>query len=195
MYTIFFTINCVEQLIFSCQKCRANDCWAIEFFFLKVKLLESSSPQRLTGFEQMTRKNIIARMVSSNNKIVSSRFFKQSQFEQMIMSHKAESLFYPVISPGRSFSLIYFQTLLCVTYILCISFSRQNVLHAVMYDLYSCWSKWTYFFNRQKIFYMCIIFKLTIQINLVRIFLTPDKTSYMYYLVLTVNDLHSYWTN
>jgi hypothetical protein len=35
----------------------------------------------------MTRKNIIARMVSSNNKIVSSRFFEQSQFEQMIMSH------------------------------------------------------------------------------------------------------------
>ena len=35
----------------------------------------------------MTRKNIIARTVLSNNKIVSSRFFKQSQFEQMIMSH------------------------------------------------------------------------------------------------------------
>jgi hypothetical protein len=34
----------------------------------------------------MTRKNIIAQMVSSNNKIVSSRFFEQSQFEQMIMS-------------------------------------------------------------------------------------------------------------
>ncbi len=34
----------------------------------------------------MTRKNIIARTVSSNNKIVSSRFFEQSQFEQMIMS-------------------------------------------------------------------------------------------------------------
>ena len=35
----------------------------------------------------MTRKNIIARMVSSNNKIVSSRFFEQSQFEQFTMSH------------------------------------------------------------------------------------------------------------
>jgi hypothetical protein len=34
----------------------------------------------------MTRKNIIARMVSSNNKIVSSRFFEQSQFEQFTMS-------------------------------------------------------------------------------------------------------------
>jgi len=39
----------------------------------------------------MTRKNIIARMVSSNNKIVSSRFFEQSQFEQMIMSGKDNS--------------------------------------------------------------------------------------------------------
>jgi hypothetical protein len=37
----------------------------------------------------MTRKNIIARMVSSNNKIVSSRFFEQSQFEQFTMSHSA----------------------------------------------------------------------------------------------------------
>jgi hypothetical protein len=37
-------------------------------------------------FEQLTRKNIIAQMVSSNNKIVSSRFFEQSNFEQMIMT-------------------------------------------------------------------------------------------------------------
>ena len=34
----------------------------------------------------MTRKNIIARTVSSNNKIMSSRFFEQSNFEQMIMT-------------------------------------------------------------------------------------------------------------
>ena len=34
----------------------------------------------------MTRKNIIARTVLSNNKIVSSRFFEQSNFEQMIMT-------------------------------------------------------------------------------------------------------------
>jgi hypothetical protein len=40
----------------------------------------------------MTRKNIIARMVSSNNKIVSSRFFEQSQFEQMIMSLSFQSV-------------------------------------------------------------------------------------------------------
>ena len=39
-----------------------------------------------TAVEQLTRKNIIARTVSSNNKIVSSRFFEQSNFEQMIMT-------------------------------------------------------------------------------------------------------------
>jgi hypothetical protein len=44
-------------------------------------------------FEQLTRKNIIARMVSSNNKIVSSRFFEQSNFEQMIMTHNFWNFF------------------------------------------------------------------------------------------------------
>jgi hypothetical protein len=34
----------------------------------------------------LTRKIIIARMVSSNNKIVLSRFFEQSNFEQMIVT-------------------------------------------------------------------------------------------------------------
>ena len=32
-------------------------------------------------------------MVSSNNKIVSSRFFEQSQFEQMIMTQPANERF------------------------------------------------------------------------------------------------------
>jgi hypothetical protein len=39
-----------------------------------------------TAVEQLTRKNIIARTVLSNNKIVLSRFFEQSNFEQMIMT-------------------------------------------------------------------------------------------------------------
>ena len=56
MYTIFFTINCVEQLIFSCQKCRANDCRAIEFFFLKVKLLESSSSPKINWIQAIDKK-------------------------------------------------------------------------------------------------------------------------------------------
>ena len=36
--------------------------------------------------DQLTRKIIIARMLLSNNKIVSSRFFEQTNFEQLIMT-------------------------------------------------------------------------------------------------------------
>ncbi len=39
-----------------------------------------------TAVDQLTRKIIIARMLSSNNKIVSSRFFEQTNFEQLIMT-------------------------------------------------------------------------------------------------------------
>jgi hypothetical protein len=39
-----------------------------------------------TAVDQLTRKIIIARMLSSNNKIVSSRFFEQMNFEQLIMT-------------------------------------------------------------------------------------------------------------
>jgi hypothetical protein len=39
-----------------------------------------------TAVDQWTRKIIIARMLSSNNKIVSSRFFEQTNFEQLIMT-------------------------------------------------------------------------------------------------------------
>jgi hypothetical protein len=37
-------------------------------------------------FRAVDKKKIIAQMVLSNNKIVSSRFFEQSNFEQMIMT-------------------------------------------------------------------------------------------------------------
>ena len=40
-----------------------------------------------TAVDQLTQKIIIARTLLSNNKIVSSRFFEQSNFEQMIMTH------------------------------------------------------------------------------------------------------------
>ncbi len=39
-----------------------------------------------TAVDQLTRKIIIARTLLSNNKIVSSRFFEQTNFEQLIMS-------------------------------------------------------------------------------------------------------------
>ena len=63
--------------------------WFSNSWYFLDKKWNCSNPvdsQRLTGFEQLTRKIIIARMVSSNNKIVSSRFFEQSNFEQMIMT-------------------------------------------------------------------------------------------------------------
>jgi hypothetical protein len=40
-----------------------------------------------TVVDQLTIKIIIARMLSSNNKIVSSRFFEQTNFVQLIMTH------------------------------------------------------------------------------------------------------------
>ncbi len=39
-----------------------------------------------TAVDQLTWKIIIARTLSSNNKIVSSRFFEQTNFEQLIMT-------------------------------------------------------------------------------------------------------------
>jgi hypothetical protein len=39
-----------------------------------------------TSVDQLTRKIIIAQTASSNNKIVSSRFFEQTNFEQLIMT-------------------------------------------------------------------------------------------------------------
>jgi hypothetical protein len=39
-----------------------------------------------TAVNQLTRKIIIARTLSINNKIVSSRFFEQMNFEQLIMT-------------------------------------------------------------------------------------------------------------
>jgi hypothetical protein len=88
MYTIFFTINCVKQLTFSTTFVNHLIFEQLIFFRQKVKLLKSSDSQRLTGFKQLTRKIIIARMESSNNKIMASRFFEQSNFEQMIMTQK-----------------------------------------------------------------------------------------------------------
>jgi hypothetical protein len=39
-----------------------------------------------TAVDQLTRKIIIASMLLSNNKIMSSRFFEQANFEQLIMT-------------------------------------------------------------------------------------------------------------
>ena len=89
MYTIFFTINCVEQLTFSTTFVEHLIFEQLIFFCLKVKLLEIHVRQMIFHdfWFSSNWQNIIARTVSSNNKIVSSRFFEQSNFEQMIMTH------------------------------------------------------------------------------------------------------------
>ncbi len=70
--------------------CRANAIRAVNIF---LSISETARNTRTADdfslfliFEQLTRKNIIARMVLSNNKIMLSRFFEQSNFEQMIMT-------------------------------------------------------------------------------------------------------------
>jgi hypothetical protein len=90
MYTIFFTINCVEQLTFFKTFVDQLQFEQLIFFLSKSETARNTRTADdfswFLIFEQLTKKIIIARMVSSNNKIVSSRFFEQSNFEQMIMT-------------------------------------------------------------------------------------------------------------
>ena len=91
MYTIFFTINCVCRAVVIFQNlCRANAIRAVNIFLSKSETARNTRTadnfSLFLIFEQLTRKNIIAQMVSSNNKTVLSRFFEQSNFEQMIMT-------------------------------------------------------------------------------------------------------------
>ncbi len=70
--------------------CRANAIRAVNIFLSKSETARNTRTaddfSLFLIFEQLTRKNIIARMVLSKNKIVSSRFFEQSNFKQMIMT-------------------------------------------------------------------------------------------------------------
>ncbi len=87
MYTIFSTINCVEQLTFSktfVDQLQFEQ--LILFFCLKVKLLKIHVRQMILDFWAVDKKVTFAQMVSSKWKIVSSRFFEQTNFEQMIMT-------------------------------------------------------------------------------------------------------------
>ena len=86
MYTNFFTINYVEQLTFSKTFVDHLQFEQLIFFCLKVKLLEIQVRQIFFDCGPFFTFLSFARMVSSNNKIVSSRFFEQSNFEQMIMT-------------------------------------------------------------------------------------------------------------
>ena len=114
MYTIFFTNSCMflKQNICRLIAIRAKFI-SVLILVSTVRMLSGRQFEQLTiiiliariqlilqlnrlrtAVEQLTRKNIIAQTVSSNNKIVSSRFFEQSQFEQMIMSLFVMSLLY-----------------------------------------------------------------------------------------------------
>ncbi len=70
--------------------CRPNAIRAVNIFLSKSETTRNTRTADdfswFLIFEQLTRKNIITRAVSSNNKIVSTRFFEQSNFEQMIMT-------------------------------------------------------------------------------------------------------------
>jgi hypothetical protein len=86
MHTIFFTINCVEQLTFSKTFVDQLQFEQLKFFCLKVKLLNIHVRQMIFDFRAVDKKVTFGRTVSSKWKIVSSRFFEQTIFEQMIMT-------------------------------------------------------------------------------------------------------------
>ena len=92
MYTNFFTINYVEQLTFSKTFVDHLQFEQLIFFCLKVKLLEIQVRQIFFDCQPFSLFLSFARMVSSNNKIVSSRFFWQTNFEQMIMTLSKDNL-------------------------------------------------------------------------------------------------------
>jgi hypothetical protein len=88
MYTIFFTINCVEQLTFSKTYVNQLQFEQLIFFCLKVKLLEIHIRQMIFDFRPVDKKVTFAQMVSSKWKIVSTSFFEQTNFEQLILSQQ-----------------------------------------------------------------------------------------------------------
>ncbi len=86
MYTIFFAIYCVEQLTFSKTFVDQLQFEQLIFFCLKVKLLKIHVRQMIFDFQPVDKKVTFARMVSSKWKIVSTSFFEQTNFEQLIMT-------------------------------------------------------------------------------------------------------------
>ena len=56
MYTIFFTINCVEQLTFSKTFVEQLQFEQLIFFWLKVKLLESSKFPKINWIRAIDKK-------------------------------------------------------------------------------------------------------------------------------------------
>jgi hypothetical protein len=86
MYTIFFTINCVEHLTFSKTFVDQLQFEQLIFLCLKVKLLESSWSPKINWIRPVDKKVKFAWIMLSSWKIVLTAFFELSNFEQLIMS-------------------------------------------------------------------------------------------------------------
>ncbi len=98
MYTIFFTINCVEQLIFYKTFVDHLQFEQLIFFWLKVKLIESSWFPKINRIRPVDKKSDICsngvdqliklcRPVFSSNQILSSWSCPYLMFKFKIIYH------------------------------------------------------------------------------------------------------------
>ncbi len=75
MYTIFFTINCVEQLIFSKTFVDHLQFEQLIFFCLKVKLLESSWSPKINWIRAVDKKKLLLKWCRANEKLCQPVFW------------------------------------------------------------------------------------------------------------------------
>jgi len=80
MYTIFFTINCVEQLIFSKTFVDHLQFEQLIFFCLKVKLLESSWSPKINWIQAVNKKNNYCSNGVKQMKNCVDQFFQANEF-------------------------------------------------------------------------------------------------------------------
>jgi hypothetical protein len=86
MYTIFFTINCVEQLTFSKTFVDQLQFEQLIFFCLKVKLLEKHVWQMIFYFQPVDKISDICSNGVEQMKDCVDHFFEQMNFKQLIMT-------------------------------------------------------------------------------------------------------------
>ncbi len=80
MYTIFFTINCVEQLTFSKTFVDQLQFEQLIFFCLKVKLLEIHVRQMIFDFRAVDKKSDICSNGVEQMKNCVEQFFRANEF-------------------------------------------------------------------------------------------------------------------
>jgi hypothetical protein len=93
MYTIFFILNCVEQLTFSKTFVGHLQFERWYFFDQKWNWSNPVDSQRLTGYHQLTKKWHLFKWCRPVDKIVATSFFEQWNFEQLIMSQCFHQIF------------------------------------------------------------------------------------------------------